>query len=191
MNKAAFSSLSIFISSFPASVKNSFVLQEAAGVLVWIFIPTGDLRMRSVSYIIKYKAPNYHLCLEKCHIKPNWVIHCMQVAYEIINATPDAQRTETQFEMEIYGRIGGFHGDLVVKNPLANGGDSGSIPELGRSPGEGNGNPLPIFLPGKSHGQRSLAWGRKRVRHDLAAKQQQNGKMVFQKSIPMKEGGFL
>ena len=35
------------------------------------------------------------------------------------------------------------------------------------------------------------AWGRKRVRHDLAAKQQQNGKMVFQKSIPMKEGGFL
>ena len=34
---------------------------------------------------------------------------------------------------------------LAVKNPLANAGDvrdSGSIPELGRSPGEGNGNPL-------------------------------------------------
>jgi len=27
---------------------------------------------------------------------------------------------------------------------------------LGRSPGEGNGNPLQ-FLPGESHGQRSLA----------------------------------
>ena len=31
---------------------------------------------------------------------------------------------------------------LVVKNPPANSGDSGSIPESGRSPGEGNSNPL-------------------------------------------------
>ena len=34
---------------------------------------------------------------------------------------------------------------LVVTNPLANAGDvrdTGSILELGRSPGEGNGNPL-------------------------------------------------
>ena len=33
----------------------------------------------------------------------------------------------------------------VVKNPFANAGDArdgGSIPGLGRSPGEGNGNPL-------------------------------------------------
>jgi len=30
----------------------------------------------------------------------------------------------------------------VVKNPPANAGDVGLIPELGRSPGEGNGNPL-------------------------------------------------
>ena len=49
---------------------------------------------------------------------------------------------------------------LVVKNPLANTGDVrdvGSIPESGRSPGEGHGNPLQVFLPGESHGQRSLA----------------------------------
>ena len=31
---------------------------------------------------------------------------------------------------------------LLVKNLPANAGDSGSIPGLGRSPGEGNGNPL-------------------------------------------------
>ena len=30
----------------------------------------------------------------------------------------------------------------MVKNPPANAGDTGSIPGLGRSPGEGNGNPL-------------------------------------------------
>ena len=33
-------------------------------------------------------------------------------------------------------------GSSVVKNPAANAGDVGSFPELGRSPGEGNGNPL-------------------------------------------------
>ena len=37
--------------------------------------------------------------------------------------------------------------------------------------------PTPVFLPGKSHGQRSLAGygpcGCKRVGHDLASKQQQ------------------
>ena len=31
---------------------------------------------------------------------------------------------------------------LLVKNLPANAGDSGSIPGLGRSPGEGNGDPL-------------------------------------------------
>ena len=36
----------------------------------------------------------------------------------------------------------GFAGVSVVKNPPANAGNVGSIPELGRSPGEGNGNPL-------------------------------------------------
>ena len=34
--------------------------------------------------------------------------------------------------------------------------DLGSIPGSGRSPGEGKGNPIPVFFPGKSHGWRSL-----------------------------------
>ena len=58
---------------------------------------------------------------------------------------------------------------LVIKNLPANAGDArdaSSIPGLGRSPGEGN-EPTPIFLPGESHGQRSLAgyspWGRKEL----------------------------
>ena len=37
---------------------------------------------------------------------------------------------------------GAFQEALVVKNPPANTGDTGSIPVPGRSPGEGNGNPL-------------------------------------------------
>ena len=54
----------------------------------------------------------------------------------------------------------------MVKNSPANAGDIrdvGSIPVLGRSPGEGHVNPIQLFLPGETHGQRSLAgyspWG--------------------------------
>ena len=36
----------------------------------------------------------------------------------------------------------GFPGGTMVKNPPANAGDVGLIPVLGRSPGEGNENPL-------------------------------------------------
>ena len=57
----------------------------------------------------------------------------------------------------------GFPGGTVVKNPPPNAGDVVSVPGSGRSPGVGQ--PTPVFLPGKSHGQRSLAgyssYGRK------------------------------
>ena len=36
----------------------------------------------------------------------------------------------------------GFPGGSAAKNPPANAGDAGLIPGLGRSPGEGNGNPF-------------------------------------------------
>ena len=38
--------------------------------------------------------------------------------------------------------IQGFPGGSVIKNTPANTGDVGLIPGSGRSPGEGNGNPL-------------------------------------------------
>ena len=93
--------------------------------------------------------------------------------------------------------------DQLVKESTCNSGDPGSIPGLGRFPGEGNGHPLqysclenpvdrgalqsavhgvtrvghdlatkpppppPVFLPGESHGQRSLmgysTWSRKEL----------------------------
>ena len=52
---------------------------------------------------------------------------------------------------------------LVVKDLSTHAKDLGWIPGLGRSLGGGNGNPLPVVLPGESHEQRSLAgyspWG--------------------------------
>ena len=38
--------------------------------------------------------------------------------------------------------MGGFPGGSVVKNLPASTGDAGSVPGSGKSPGEGNGNPL-------------------------------------------------
>ena len=37
------------------------------------------------------------------------------------------------------------------KESACNAGDLGSIPGLGRSPGEGKGYPLPVFWPGEFH----------------------------------------
>ena len=55
----------------------------------------------------------------------------------------------------------GFPGGSVVKNFSANEGntrDPSQIPGSGRSPREGKWQPTPVFLPGKSHGQRSLSY---------------------------------
>ena len=58
-----------------------------------------------------------------------------------------------------------FPGGSVVKNPPASAGEAGDkslIPGSGRSLGVGW-QPTPVFLPGKSHGQRNLGhyspWG--------------------------------
>ena len=79
----------------------------------------------------------------------------------------------------------GFPGGSVVKNLPATAGDvrdAGSISRSGRSAGR-KWQPTPVFLPGKSHGQRSLAgyslWGHKRVGHDLVTKQQQQGNTIM------------
>ena len=49
-----------------------------------------------------------------------------------------------------------FPGGSEGKESTCNVRDLGSIPELGRSPGEGNGYPFHLFLPGEFYGQRSL-----------------------------------
>ena len=51
----------------------------------------------------------------------------------------------------------GNPGGSEVKDPACNVGDLGSIAGLERSPGKRKWQPTPVFLPGVSHGQRSLA----------------------------------
>ena len=60
------------------------------------------------------------------------------------------------FAITIFLFIGGFPGSSDGKESAFNAGDVDLIPGSGRSPEEGNGHPNPGFLPGESHGQRSL-----------------------------------
>ena len=60
------------------------------------------------------------------------------------------------FTAELPG-ISGFHCGSAGKESACNVEDLGSIPGLGRSPGEGNRVPTPVFWPGEFLGQRSLA----------------------------------
>ena len=61
----------------------------------------------------------------------------------------------------------GFPGGSDGKKYACNAGELGSIPGSGRSPGRREWQPIPVFLPGQSHGQRSLAgyspWGHKEL----------------------------
>ena len=64
-----------------------------------------------------------------------------------------------------------FPGGSVVKNLPANAGDAGSILDLGRSPGEGNGNPLQNSCLGNPMDRGTLGatvHGVTRVGHNLA-----------------------
>ena len=59
--------------------------------------------------------------------------------------------------------MNGFPSGSVNKESTCKAGDLGSVPGLGRCPGGGKWQPTPVFLPGESHGQRSLEgyspWG--------------------------------
>ena len=75
----------------------------------------------------------------------------------------------------------GFPRGSVVKTPPTNAGDLGSILGSGRSPGEGNDNPLQYSCLGNPMDRE--AWqatvhGVAKVGHDLVTKQQQSHHMT-------------
>ena len=71
----------------------------------------------------------------------------------------------------------GLPGWPGVRHPPACAGAVDSVLGSGRSPGEGNGNPLQYFCLGNPTHRRSLVsyspWGPKSIGHNLATKQQQ------------------
>ena len=87
------------------------------------------------------------------------------------------QESEKASQWGCIGGKSGFPEGSVVKNPPASAGDTRdpvSIPWVGKI-WRREWQPIPVFLPGKSHGQRSLAgsiesMGSQRVGHDWAQK---------------------
>ena len=76
----------------------------------------------------------------------------------------------------------GFSGGSVVKNLPANAGDTGLIPGSGRSPEEGNSNPLQYSglgnLTEEPCGLQST--GSQRVRHNLATKERRQYSRIYE-----------
>ena len=76
----------------------------------------------------------------------------------------------------------GFPGGSYGKESICNGGDQGLIPEVGRSPGGGHGNPLQYSCLENPHGQRNLAgyspWGHKESDMTEQLSTAQHAKMV-------------
>ena len=70
----------------------------------------------------------------------------------------------------------GFSGGSAVKESACQCRRCRFDPWVGKITWRRKWQPIPVFLPGESQGQRSLAgyssWGHKRVRHDLVTKQQ-------------------
>ena len=72
-------------------------------------------------------------------------------------------------KMTVGKHIMGIPGGSVVKNPPANAGDLGLSPGLGRSPGEGNGNPLQYYRlenPMDRGAWQAAVYGSQRVGHN-------------------------
>ena len=81
----------------------------------------------------------------------------------------------------------GFPGGSVGKESIWNFGDLGSIPELGRSPGGGLGNPLQYSYLENPHGQWSLVgyspWGRTEL--DMTEQLSRAQTVARQATLPM------
>ena len=107
-----------------------------------------------------HKLEAIHTCIKKWYIHSTSYYPAVTEAYQYIQQRWISRASQVA---------------QVVRNLPANAGDARdtvSIPGLGRFPGEGNGNPLPVFLAWKitwteePDGLQSL--GLQRVRHDWA-----------------------
>ena len=102
-----------------------------------------------------------------CHLLPQGIfltqesnlllLHLLHWKADYLSLSYLARRSNRNKRWQLY--MLGFPGGSVVKNPYDNAGHSGyagPIPELGRSPGGGHGNPLQYSCLENPHGQRSL-----------------------------------
>ena len=112
----------------------------------------------------------------------------MQIKYNGVYNTTSSDSCKLEKDVP---SLGASQVVLMVKNPPASAEDIrnvGSISGLGRFPWRRAWQPTPVFLPGESHGQRSLAgyspWGRK----ELDTTEQLTHPKISQRSQKRTEG---
>ena len=95
------------------------------------------------------------LCVQKFGKTSTWIKICPALSRKIDHEDVRIVSHAILIILHLSVQIGASLVAQTVKNLPANAEDLGPTLRLGRSPGEENGN-TPVFLPGKSQGQRSL-----------------------------------
>ena len=120
----------------------------------------GCLSQFRTFYFSVLRGQNFHLTLRLHRLVSFWLSQPFGLVTCFFNSLP---------------KPWGFSGDSVVKNLPANMRDACSIPGSGRSPGEGNGNPLQYSCLGnpmdRGAWKATVHWVTKIVRQDLAKQQ--------------------
>ena len=103
-----------------------------------------------------------------------------------IEALPVFYRSVNELKVGGYPKERGLPCGSVVKHSACQWRRHGFDPWVGKISWRRKWQPTPVFLSGKSHGQKSLvgysSWGLKRVRHNLAIKHQtpkENGERIW------------
>ena len=110
------------------------------------------LKIDSRSLLQEFKTESWYFTFFRCQrLYP--IVYIMNSNIYVINILFDSHTLNMTEQLIIIGFPGGSGGK---KKSACNSGDLGWIPGLGRSPGEGHGNPLQYSCLENPHGQRSL-----------------------------------
>ena len=99
------------------------------------------------------------------HLARGLFFFLIYLKYSTILYVTNVQHSDSQLLKVV---LSGFPGSSAGKESACNVGDMGSIPGLGRSPGEGNGNPLQCSCLENSMDRGAWTMGSRRVGHDWA-----------------------
>ena len=122
-------------------------------------------RQLCLTHIIIKKNPSFR------NLWTQWLEHWNLYLSQQYNVDWLLSLLLTRFHNNKLAASVGFPGGSEVKASARNVGDLGSIPGLGRSPGEGNGNPLQyscLLIPWTEKPGRLQSMGLQRVGHDWA-----------------------
>ena len=131
--------------------------QHSGTQFAWVFLSV--VAPQSTTYPLQKWFRGWEMLMPHMHQegKKSFTIHTMRIS-------GGKQATLAILQLPKQGKDFGFHWAsqvlLAVKNLPAEVGDIrdiGLIPGLGRFPWRRAWHPTPVFLPGESHGQRSLA----------------------------------